>query len=107
MTVYQINPATKHEVILMPYSYLESTGEEQRHNTDTAAATTPLALDERGRPKTELALIKKEDGRLLYTAAADYTAMTDEQKRKAFYVPASNQSFVDRFLTRGSLAVRA
>ncbi len=80
------------EVLLFPYTYLESTGDEAKHDT----AEEDLAVDERGNPKREYAAIKKSEGRLLYEDSTDWDKLTNAEKEKAFY--ASNPGILSRYV---------
>ncbi len=101
MASYHFNPASKHEVLLFPFQYLAVNGAEARHDT----VIGDKAVDERGTPKTEYALIKRNENRIFYDAAADYDALTADQKSRAFWLY-GNTGLRDRYINRGVIVAR-
>lgn len=93
MAIYRVAK----EVVLLPYKYTEGGGLEANHETPESE----LAVNERGNPETAIGTITRESGRLVYTDAADFDKLTDEEKENAFYT--DQTSAVQRMANKGSL----
>lgn len=78
--------------VLLPYKYLADSGLPADHDTDDA----DLAVDERGRPKTSIATVRR--GTFVYQTKADYGKLTDEQKGNSFYC--DNKHAVNRLVAK-------
>ncbi len=75
---------------MVPYRYLEADGSLADHNTPENA----VAVNERGAPKEAFQVVGEGD--ILYTDAASYDKLTDEQKdtsdHEVFYIV--NESYL-------------
>jgi hypothetical protein len=74
------------EVLLFPYQYLESTGQEAGHLTNN----DDKAVNDRGKPKTEYINLWQGQNRLLYESKADFDKLSDSDKATAFWAHDSN-----------------
>lgn len=100
MAIYQFNPATKHQALLFPYQFLAANGAEARHDTTAA----DKAVDERGTPKKEYALITRRENRLLYENATDWGNLSADEKTRAFW--ASDSALLTRYTNKGVIVAR-
>ncbi len=85
------------ETLLFPYTFVEATGAEAKHDT----SKDDLAVNERGKPKTEYANLRRNQTRYLYETKADFEKMSDADKANAFY--ASDQRMLNRYADKGAI----
>lgn len=85
------------EALLFPYQYDEETGGEAKHDSKKE----DLAVNERGKPKTEFASLLKQQGRYLYETATDFNKFSDADAANAFY--ASDKNLLKRYLDKGAI----
>jgi len=87
-----------------PLHYLAGTGKyatpaDDAAHTSGGGSNSPLAVDERGNPKVVYELVNK--GGLVYNTQADFDALSDDEKRIAYYV--FDQATLDRYLAKSEL----
>jgi hypothetical protein len=101
MALYKVTQ----ERLLVPYFYHASTGapaspaDLNAHRQDRA--TSPLAVDERGNPKSEVQTLVEGD--LFYTAEGDLSGLDEEQAESAFFV--SDENVAQRYTKKSEAAV--
>lgn len=93
MAVYKV----VQERVLLPYQYLENTGEEASHDTDAKT----LAVNERGNPETAVATLERRTGRLIYQTKTDFGKLDEDEQASAFY--AHDKYSVNRLEKKGAI----
>lgn len=93
MAVYKV----VQERVLLPFQYVEATGEEAKHDTDVKE----LDVNEKGNPQTAMATLERRSGRLIYQNKTDYGKLSEEDQATAFY--AHDKYSVNRLEKKGAI----